>query len=507
MRTILGALLILTTAATSVAGCASDPLGPLPEPVPLRCGDDPLTEDELVAEGQINVRSTGPCGDIVYQTFASGVSAQTLVSPGLDPVTLVGQPRGFSPSGDRLAVNGATGQVYDTATGETHDLFEGFGSIHFLRDRAEPPRTFTVGCGEMEVRILDADGSVRTLAEQVVSCPAVAPHAPIMLYQDSDGRLHRLDVETGDDLLLSEILYSDGTTTFPGSGRNDVLVLSSDGAVVVHHQRTWGSGRAWATLTRTIDGEVLGAIPFADGRLDVVSIPGGHVMAVTSGPYLWVLSQDYEFLAYDGLSTRGLLDDRQLLVWDDDGRELFVFEPVTGFRGEAIYLGDPETRVRPRVLHSANGRYVAVNVRTPVAVIAMVHDVVEERTTVLYEGDGDLDTRHVTDAGIVLVEGVLPVSGAIVNTRIIRVYGSEGDVLTEIAGRHLGRLESAGDSIYVQSYDESYSESRLDRVDATTGALTNVMDDLNDFRLAGPRLYYQSQPDDMGVTQLFARPR
>jgi hypothetical protein len=507
MRSTLLALL-----AIPLLACDTDPLGPLPAELPLSCGADPISSPQLVAEGQINIRSTGPCGDIIYQSFAAGVSSQILVSPGQEPFTLVGQARGFSPSGDLLAINNTAGQVYDTRTGETEDLFEGFGTIHFLRDDSDPPRTFTVGCGEMEVRILDPDGTVRTLAEGVVSCPAVAPHAPILLYQDEGGRLHRLDVSDGDDLLLDEILYSDGTTTFPSSGRNDLLILSSDGAVVVHHQRSWGGGRDWATLTRTTDGEVLGAIPDAQTRLDVVSIPGGHVMAITTGEHLWVLSQDYEFFAYQGLRIRGLLADRQLAVWDETYRQLFVFEPVTGFRSEAIYSEDPESETfsRPNVTVSANGRHLAFDVRercgSDQCLKAYAYDLETEGLYPIFDDIGDASSRLVTDEGFVVMEGVFRRVAASVYERHVRVFRPDGALLHETSNRNLGQSIARGQSIYLQTFDPEFGNGRLERVDTASGEMTIVVDDMSNYRIAGDRLYYLTLPDEMGMTQLYATP-
>jgi hypothetical protein len=309
---------------------------------------------------------------------------------------------------------------------------------------------------------------------------------------------------------LEEILYSDGTTTFPGSGRNDLLVLSSDGAVVVHHQRSWGGGRDWATLTRTTDGEVLGAIPGAQSRLDVVPIPGGHVMAVTTGEHLWVLGQDYEFYAYEGLTNHGLLVDRQLVVWNETYRQLFVFEPATGFRSEAVFVDESEAGSRPRVVISPNRSFFAVDFRMAcemgTCVKTLLHDVVEEQTTVLFDGEGDVSTRYVTDDGMVLAEGIFRRPDGVIYERDVRIFSPTGEVLEEIEDRNLGRTESAGGAVFVQTFDVMFGSARLDRVDAVTGTVTPVLEDLSDFRVAGDRLYYLTLPDEMGMAQLVATP-
>ncbi len=506
MRATRSALLLVL----ALAGCSSEPLGSIPQPVPLRCGADPLTDGILVAQGQINLRTVGPCGDLVYQSFNAGVSTMNLVSPGRDPSVLVGQPVGFSPSGDRLAMSGATGQVYDTDTGQTHDLFEGFGAIQFLRDDADPPHTFTIGCGEGEVRILDDDGTVRALAEDVVSCPASAPHAPVMLYQDTDGHLHRLDLRDEDDLLLGEILYSDGTTTFPDSGRNDLLQLSSDGEVVVHLQRSWGVNRDWATLTRLTDGEVLGSVSGAQARFDAVAIPGGHVMVMNTGEYLWVLSQDYQFFAYEGLVNQGLLADRQLVTWSETGHELFVFEPVTGLRSPAIFVDEAESTSRPNLQVAPGGAFFAMDFRTACETGScsktLLYDVARQHATTLFEGQGDVNTRFVTGAGVALLEGVFRVPDDIVYQRDVRLYAPDGTILGTITGRNLGRVDTVGDTLFLQSYDPTYSASRLDRVDAASGAITAIVESAADFRVAGERIYYQTQADETGSTELHALP-
>jgi len=507
--TLLGGLVSLSI------GCTGEDVAPLPEPVPLRCAESTLFGPEMIAAGGINLRDVGPCGDIVYQSFTAGVSAQTLLSPGLDPVVVVGQPRGFSPAGDMLAINGATGQVYDVASGEAHDLFEGFGDIRFLRDTEDTPNVYAVGCGEQEVRVLDPDGTVRTLATDVVTCPASAAHAPILIYQDQEGHLHRLDVSTGETVSLDEILYSDGSTTFPGSGRNDLLVLSSDGEVVVHHQRAWGGGREWATLTRTSDGQVLGAIPDANRRFDVTGIPGGHVMAINTGLHLWVLSRDYEFFAYEGLINFGTIADRQLVVWDERYHEVFLFEPGTGFRSEAILEvpapeGGDDVRT-PQIIRSPDGRWIVVETTercdSGQCQQMFLHDVVNGTTSMLFDGVADARIRYLSDAGYAVVEGVFETVPGGVFDRSVQVYGPSGRAVVELQNRNVGRIESRGETLLLQSFDVSFGGNRLDRLDGRTGDLTTIATDVQDLRVARDRVYYLTLDDPMmGTTALFVAP-
>ncbi len=490
-------------------GCGTDDVTPLPEAVALAClTADPLTATETVAEGNVFLIRGGPCGDAIYGDQVAGVRTQSLVTPGLDPVPMATSTSRFSPAGDLVSLSNPDGQVYDIASGATRELFEGPGSVLFLRDRGPSPGVFAVGCGDGEVRVLGQDGEdgeggeVAVLAESVVSCPAIAAHAPILIYQDIRGVLHRLDVSSGVDVSLDAILYSDGRTTFIGSGRSDQLVLSSDGEVVFHLQMSYGRPQEWATFTRTSTGEPLGAIPNTDGNLSAVPMPGGHVMAVQAASTLWVLDRHYEFRAYLEMSLVAdfPLVNRQLFVEDDSTGELFIFEPGTGLRGESLAHSDDLRDLR----FSPSGRYIALRTvdicETGSCEHIALYDAEEDQLRDLVTLQGDFRLHQVTDTGHVVLAGAFRPLGATVTEENIRIYAPDGTLRVQLLDRRTGNFAQASDrAIFVESWDPLSGMRRLERVDLGTGEVVVLTDRLTEATVAGDRLYFTQQVDPATV--------
>ncbi|MBW2461432.1 MAG: hypothetical protein JRH11_07280 [Deltaproteobacteria bacterium] len=493
-----------------LGGCGTD-VTPLPEAVALAClTADPLTATETVAEGNVFLIRGGPCGDAIYGDQVAGVRTQSLVTPGLDPIPMATSTYRFSPAGDLISLSNPDGQVYDIASGVTRELFEGSGAVHFLRDRGPSPRVFAVGCGDGEVRVLGADGEAAILAENVVSCPAMAAHAPILIYQDIRGVLHRLDVSSGVDVSLDAILYSDGRTTFIGSGRSDQLVLSSDGEVVFHVQISYGHPQEWATFTRTSTGEPLGAIPNTEGNVSVVPMPGGHVTAVQAGSTLWVLDRHYEFHAYleTSVAAEYPLVNRQLLVEDDSTGEVFIFEPGTGLRGESVADADDLRDLRL----SPSGRYVALRSFDICEVGRCEHivlyDAAEDQKRDLVTLQGDFRLQQVTDTGHVILTGAFRPLGATVTEEITRIYSPDGTLRTELLDHRTGNFANASDSaIFIDSWDPGSGSRRLERIDLGTGAVALLTESLTEATVAGDRLYFTQQVAlATGPSQLLVTP-
>jgi hypothetical protein len=236
-------------------------------------------------------------------------------------------------------------------------------------------------------------------------------------------------------------------------------------------------------------------------------------MAITTGAHLWVLDRDYAFHAYEGLVAGPLVADRQMLVWSDRAHDLFVFEPGTGFRSEPILVVESEEGRSvqvPRVLASPGGLFAVVDARRSCGLeqcrTALLHDVRAGTSSVLFDGEGDVSTRLVTDDGVVVMEGTFRRVAAGTYERDIRVYGPDGARIATFDDRSLGQVEHRDDVVFIQSFDVMFGAPRLDRLDAGTGEVTRVADGLERYRLAGERLYVLSGADMAGVSELTATP-
>ena len=349
--------------------------GYAPRPGPLAL----LGEDLRLGSLQV-----GPCGQVLHDELVPDVGQRTwLVAADYGEAQTLSEERvraSFSPDGRLVVHVGETWvRVVDLADGRETEVAAAEGEVLWLR-RGEA--LLPLVCAEGEARIVEADGRIEAVADDVFSCEAVAGDlgasgvappgsAPVLVYRSTLGPLMWLNAETGRRTFLDAVDFADEAFALEEVARNDRTLLSKDGRVLVH-QRMWRrpfSGfapEAWATLYDTATGEMIGSVrtrPDWQSARPIAAPGSGHVMAFDAGDRLSVLTEGLRLIWYEGLEAAEIPVEGRLLVREDESGDVFLLDARTGTRTRTLVEGARSLR---QAVLSEDGGTVAIPIREEV---------------------------------------------------------------------------------------------------------------------------------------------
>ncbi len=449
-------------------------------PAALRCESFGVAAETVqLAENVGGAAQMGPCGHLI---FGDPTGAIRIAAPGSDPEPLAESARviGFSPAGDRLAYrDGARLVVRDLVDGAEVVLGEDeAGTIGWARTAADD--FVPHACAEGELRIASPD--VATVMADVFECVAAADGAPVVVVRGVDGALRRVDLASGEVVRLPDVDYRAEPFSDEDLARDDHVVLSVDGRVLVHQEvwRRFPGGfvpEDWATAWDARTGAELGVFRTAASyeRLLPLAMPGaGHVMVFPGTSFLVVVDDRLRLVGYEGWEVVRAPLGRRVLAREVETGDLHRIDPAAGVTHGVVaraLTNVDRVRVSPGGEVAAGPFLADCEWRVAEGYCRTIESVWRWRDghtrQLPITAEGTLGITWIGDGGELLLEGQVRSGGAAVDGTYL--VGAGGEVVRGWPSLRVRSVSAAGATLLVVLYLPGTGASELHAVDLATG--------------------------------------